>query len=61
MKIVPTVLILTLLLNFTGCSTATKQEETKGKTEAENLYKNSLQLIKDKRFILATEKLNSLK
>lgn len=61
MKIVQIVLILNLLLNFTGCSTATKQEETKGKTEAETLYKNSLQLIKDKRFILATEKLNSLK
>jgi outer membrane protein assembly factor BamD len=36
-------------------------EKPKGKTEAEVLYKEAQELIKDERFILATEKLTQLK
>lgn len=36
-------------------------EKPKGKTEAEVLYKEAKNLIKDERYILATEKLNNLK
>jgi len=51
-----------LLLNinfllFLSCAT----ENTVGKTEAEILYREAKTLIKDERFILATEKLNQLK
>lgn len=36
-------------------------EKPKGKTKAEVLYKEALQLVKEERFLLATEKINQLK
>ncbi len=48
--------IITLLLTI-SCATETPE----GKTEAEVLFKEAKILMKDERFILATEKLNQLK
>ncbi len=45
------------LLFFIGCAT----ERPKGKTEAEVLFKEAQRLIKDHRFLLATERLNTLR
>ncbi|OUR92864.1 hypothetical protein A9Q84_20335 [Halobacteriovorax marinus] len=50
-------LIVTLCLALVSCSTSRPE----GKTEAEVLYKEAKDLIKDSRFILATEKLNTLR
>jgi outer membrane protein assembly factor BamD len=49
--------ILLVLLLVAACSS----DGTKGKTEAEKLYKEAQSLIKDERYILATEKLNLIK
>ena len=49
-------LILLILLAI-GCAS----EKPKGKTKAEVLYKEATQLVKEERFLLATEKLNQLK
>lgn len=50
-------LSLALLFTFLACST----DKPKGKTEAEILYKEALELMEADRFILATEKLNQIK
>lgn len=49
-------LILLILLTI-GCAS----EKPKGKTKAEVLYKEALQLVKEERYLLATEKINQLK
>jgi len=48
---------LILALLFIGCSS----DKPKGRTEAEVLFKEAEELIKAERFILATEKLNTIK
>jgi outer membrane protein assembly factor BamD len=50
-------LLITIFLSVLSCAT----ETPKGKTEAEILFKEAKSLIKDERYILATEKLNQLK
>jgi len=50
-------LLVTLCLALVSCAT-TRPE---GKTEAEVIYKEAQELIKDSRYILATEKLNTLR
>jgi outer membrane protein assembly factor BamD len=50
-------LILAICLALASCAT----ERPQGKTEAEVLYKEAQDLIKDSRYILATEKLNTLR
>ena len=47
---------ITLFLLFSCAS-----EKPSGKTEAEVLYKEAMTLVKDERYLLATEKLNNLK
>lgn len=49
--------ILIMLLLFSACST----KKIVGKTEAESLYLEAQQLISKKRYIAATEKLNTIK
>lgn len=49
--------IILLSLLFISCAV----ERPSGKTEAEVLFKEAQELINDKRFILATEKLNTLR
>lgn len=49
--------ILIVLLLVAACSS----DGPKGKTEAEKLYKEAQELVKDERYILATEKLNQIK
>lgn len=49
--------ILLFILVFTSCAV----DRPVGKTEAEVLYKESQELMADKRYILATEKLNTLR
>lgn len=46
-----------IILTFCGCSS----QRPKGSTEAEVVYKEALELVDDERFLLATEKLNSLR
>ena len=48
---------LLLLLFLIGCAT----DRPVGKTEAEILYKEAKELIKDSRFLMATERLNTLR
>lgn len=50
-------LVLAICLALASCAT----ERPQGKTEAEVLYKEAQDLIKDSRYILATEKLNTLR
>jgi outer membrane protein assembly factor BamD len=50
-------LVLTICFALASCAT----ERPQGKTEAEVLYKEAQDLIKDSRYILATEKLNTLR
>lgn len=50
-------LLLSLCLVLFSCAT----ERPQGKTEAEVLYKEAQELINDSRYILATEKLNTLR
>lgn len=50
-------LILAICLALASCAT----ERPQGKTEAEVLYKEAKDLINDSRYILATEKLNTLR
>lgn len=50
-------LLVTLCLALVSCA-VTRPE---GKTEAEVIYKEAQELIKDSRYILATEKLNTLR
>ena len=49
--------VLIICLALASCAT----ERPQGKTEAEVLYKEAQKLIKDSRYILATEKLNTLR
>lgn len=49
--------ILPILALIISCAT----EKPKGKTEAEVLYKEAQNLMKEERYLLATEKLNQLK
>jgi outer membrane protein assembly factor BamD len=49
--------VITISCLFISCAS----EKPKGKTEAEILYKEANVLMKDERYILATEKLNQLK
>jgi outer membrane protein assembly factor BamD len=49
--------ILLLLSILTGCSTT----EVTGKTQAEKLYKESLGLVKNGRYLLASEKLTQIR
>lgn len=53
----PAVLACVVTLLLSGCS-STRPE---GKTDAEVLYKEAQELVKDKRYLLATEKLNQIK
>ena len=46
-----------ILLFIISCSS----DKPKGKTEAEILYKEAEELMKAERYILATEKLNTIK
>lgn len=56
-KIVEIILISVLLLGIIGCSTPAPS----GKTEAEVLYKEALQLMDDGHYLKAIDKLNSIK
>ncbi|MFW5887271.1 MAG: outer membrane protein assembly factor BamD [Bacteriovoracia bacterium] len=49
--------LLAITLLFSSCAT----EETKGKTAAEVLYKDAMDLMDSGRYIMATEKLNQIK
>ena len=49
------------ILVLLGLLFACAVEKPKGKTQAEVLYKEALRLIKDERYLLATEKINQLK
>lgn len=51
------IFLILILILLTACST----KRPEGKTEAETLYKEAEALMKDKRYIMATEKLNNLK
>lgn len=51
------IIAISLLFAFISCSS----DKPKGKTEAEILYKEALELMEADRFILATEKLNQIK
>ncbi len=51
------IIILFLIALISSCSS----DKPKGKTEAEVLYKESLDLIESERYILATEKINQIK
>jgi len=51
------VIVLFTILFLTSCAV----ERPQGKTEAEVLYKEAQELMADKRFLLATEKLNTLR
>lgn len=56
-KIISIALIFTLISLLNSCSSSRPD----GKTEAEILYKEAAELVNEKRYLLATEKLNTLR
>lgn len=51
------IIILTLLVFLSSCAT----ERPKGKTEAEVLYKEAKELVEDGHYLMASEKLNTIR
>ena len=56
-KLISILVIFTVINLLSSCSSSRPQ----GKTEAEVLYKEATELMNDKRYMLATEKLNTLR